>query len=85
MRITLTEDVEEAYTTLIFSIRMLGFVESKEAWAEQVSLMAPYQINQQVITAVTLKLNLCTACRLRNEHTTVGREVRKYGLKTGSY
>lgn len=58
--------------------------EPKEAWAERVSLMAPYQINQQVITATRnpeVKFMHCLPA-FHNEHTTVGREIEMaYGLK----
>ena len=72
-------DVDFLYTDVWGSMG-----EPKEAWAERVSLMTPYQINQQVITATRnpeVKFMHCLPA-FHNEHTTVGREIEMaYGLK----
>ncbi|MCD8111397.1 MAG: ornithine carbamoyltransferase [Escherichia coli] len=85
-RITLTEDVEEGVydVDFLYTDVWVSMGEPKEAWAERVSLMAPYQINQQVITATRnpeVKFMHCLPA-FHNEHTTVGREIEiAYGLK----
>ena len=85
-RITLTEDVEEGVydVDFLYTDVWVSMGEPKEAWAERVSLMAPYQINQQVITATRnpeVKFMHCLPA-FHNEHTTVGREIEMaYGLK----
>ncbi|MDI6926781.1 ornithine carbamoyltransferase subunit F, partial [Escherichia coli] len=85
-RITLTEDVDEGVhdVEFLYTDVWVPMGEPKEAWAERVSLMAPYQINQQVITATRnpeVKFMHCLPA-FHNEHTTVGREIEMaYGLK----
>ncbi|HCO7567417.1 TPA: ornithine carbamoyltransferase, partial [Escherichia fergusonii] len=85
-RITLTEDVEEGVydVDFLYTDVWVSMGEPKEAWAERVSLMTPYQINQQVITATRnpeVKFMHCLPA-FHNEHTTVGREIEMaYGLK----
>ena len=85
-RITLTENVEEGVydVDFLYTDVWVSMGEPKEAWAERVSLMAPYQINQQVITATRnpeVKFMHCLPA-FHNEHTTVGREIEMaYGLK----
>ena len=58
--------------------------EPKEAWAERVSLMKPYQINADVMKATgnpNVKFMHCLPA-FHNEHTKVGREIEMaYGLK----
>ena len=58
--------------------------EPKEAWAERVSLMKPYQINQQVLEATgnaQVKFMHCLPA-FHNEHTKTGREIEMaYGMK----
>ncbi len=58
--------------------------EPKEAWAERVALMKPYQVNQAVVKATgnpNVKFMHCLPA-FHNEHTTVGREIEAaYGLK----
>ena len=58
--------------------------EPKDAWAERVSLMKPYQINAQVMKATgnpNVKFMHCLPA-FHNEHTKVGREIEMaYGLK----
>ena len=52
-RITLTDDVEEGVqgTDFLYTDVWVSMGEPKEAWAERVSLMKPYQINAQVMKA----------------------------------
>lgn len=85
-RITLTEDVEEGVydVDFLYTDVWVSMGEPKEAWAERVSLMKPYQINQQVINATgnpNVKFMHCLPA-FHNEHTKVGREIEAaYGLK----
>ena len=85
-RITLTEDVEEGVydVDFLYTDVWVSMGEPKEAWAERVSLMTPYQINQQVIDATgnpNVKFMHCLPA-FHNEHTKVGREIEAaYGLK----
>ncbi|SAB10912.1 ornithine carbamoyltransferase%2C catabolic [Enterobacter hormaechei] len=52
-RITLTDDVEEGVqgTDFLYTDVWVSMGEPKEAWAERVSLMKPYQINADVMKA----------------------------------
>ena len=85
-RITLTEDVEEGVydVDFLYTDVWVSMGEPKEAWAERVSLMTPYQINQRVINATgnpNVKFMHCLPA-FHNEHTKVGREIEMaYGLK----
>ena len=85
-RITLTDDVEEGVqgTDFLYTDVWVSMGEPKEAWAERVSLMKPYQINAQVMKATgnpNVKFMHCLPA-FHNEHTKVGREIEMaYGLK----
>jgi len=85
-KITLTENVAEgvAGVDFLYTDVWVSMGEPKEAWSERVSLMKPYQINQQVIEATgnpRVKFMHCLPA-FHNEHTTVGREIElAYGLK----
>ncbi|MCS2150506.1 ornithine carbamoyltransferase [Scandinavium manionii] len=85
-RITLTEHVDEGVygVDFLYTDVWVSMGEPKEAWAERVSLMTPYQINQQVIAATgnpDVKFMHCLPA-FHNEHTTMGREIEMaYGLK----
>ncbi len=85
-RITLTDDVEEGVhgTDFLYTDVWVSMGEPKEAWAERVSLMKPYQINADVMKATgnpNVKFMHCLPA-LHNEHTKVGREIEMaYGLK----
>ncbi|QLY63721.1 ornithine carbamoyltransferase [Enterobacter asburiae] len=85
-RITLTDDVEEGVrgTDFLYTDVWVSMGEPKEAWAERVSLMKPYQINADVMKATgnpNVKFMHCLPA-FHNEHTKVGREIEMaYGLK----
>ncbi len=85
-RITLTDDVEEGVhgADFLYTDVWVSMGEPKEAWAERVSLMKPYQINAQVMKATgnpNVKFMHCLPA-FHNEHTKVGREIEMaYGLK----
>lgn len=69
---------------VIYTDVWVSMGEPKEAWAERVSLMKPYQINAQVMKATgnpNVKFMHCLPA-FHNEHTKVGREIEMaYGLK----
>jgi len=85
-KITLTENVAEgvAGVDFLYTDVWVSMGEPKEAWGERVSLMKPYQVNQQVIEATgnpQVKFMHCLPA-FHNAHTTVGREIElAYGLK----
>ncbi len=85
-RITLTDDVEEGVygVDFLYTDVWVSMGEPKEAWAERVSLMKPYQVNRQVIDATgnpQVKFMHCLPA-FHNEHTKMGREIEiAYGLK----
>lgn len=85
-RITLTESVEDGVhgVDFLYTDVWVSMGEPKEAWAERVSLMKPYQVNQQVVDATgnpDVKFMHCLPA-FHNEHTKVGREIETaYGLK----
>ncbi|RPH29809.1 ornithine carbamoyltransferase [Buttiauxella warmboldiae] len=85
-RIMLTDSVEEgvAGVNFLYTDVWVSMGEPKEAWAERVSLMTPYQVNQQVVNATgnpEVKFMHCLPA-FHNEHTTMGREIEEtYGLK----
>ncbi|EHJ0295093.1 ornithine carbamoyltransferase [Salmonella enterica subsp. diarizonae serovar 60:k:z] len=85
-RITLTESVEDGVhgVDFLYTDVWVSMGEPKEAWAERVSLMTPYQVNQQVVDATgnpDVKFMHCLPA-FHNEHTNVGREIEMaYGLK----
>ena len=84
--IKLTTDVKDGVTgaDVIYTDVWVSMGEPKEAWAERVSLMKPYQINAQVMKATgnpNVKFMHCLPA-FHNEHTKVGREIEMaYGLK----
>ncbi|MDT3665891.1 ornithine carbamoyltransferase [Cronobacter dublinensis] len=85
-RIILTEHVDEGVdgVDFLYTDVWVSMGEPKEAWAERVALMKPYQINQTVINATgnpNVKFMHCLPA-FHNEHTTVGRDIEAaYGLK----
>ncbi|WP_072570362.1 ornithine carbamoyltransferase [Enterobacter sp. SA187] len=85
-RIMLTEDVEEGVNGVdfLYTDVWVSMGEPKEAWAERVSLMKPYQVNSAVVKATgnpNVKFMHCLPA-FHNEHTTMGREIEiAYGLK----
>ncbi len=85
-KISLTESVSQGVkgVDFLYTDVWVSMGEAKEAWEQRVSLMKPYQINQQVIEATqnpAVKFMHCLPA-FHNEHTTVGREIEAiYGLK----
>ncbi|EOV9706748.1 ornithine carbamoyltransferase [Cronobacter malonaticus] len=85
-RIMLTEHVDEGVdgVDFLYTDVWVSMGEPKEAWAERVALMKPYQVNQAVVKATgnpNVKFMHCLPV-FHNEHTTVGREIEAaYGLK----
>ncbi|EMA8634567.1 ornithine carbamoyltransferase [Cronobacter sakazakii] len=85
-RIRLTEHVDEGVdgVDFLYTDVWVSMGEPKEAWAERVALMKPYQVNQAVVKATgnpNVKFMHCLPA-FHNEHTTVGREIEAaYGLK----
>ncbi|ELY3772294.1 ornithine carbamoyltransferase [Cronobacter dublinensis] len=85
-RIILTEHVDEGVdgVDFLYTDVWVSMGEPKEAWAERVALMKPYQINKAVINATgnpNVKFMHCLPA-FHNEHTTVGRDIEAaYGLK----
>ncbi|MGG4607352.1 ornithine carbamoyltransferase [Providencia sp. Me31A] len=84
--ITLTEDVVSgvAGVDFIYTDVWVSMGEPKENWAKRVSLMLPYQVNQDVINATgnpNVKFMHCLPA-FHNQHTTIGKEIEDtYGLK----
>ncbi|EOU1337216.1 ornithine carbamoyltransferase [Cronobacter malonaticus] len=85
-RIMLTEHVDEGVdgVDFLYTDVWVSMGEPKEAWAERVALMKPYQVNHAVVKATgnpNVKFMHCLPA-FHNEHTTVGREIEAaYGLK----
>lgn len=84
--ITVTDQVEEGVkgVDFLYTDVWVSMGEPKEAWAERVSLMQPYQINAAVLTATgnpQVKFMHCLPA-FHNEQTKVGKEIElAYGLK----
>lgn len=85
-RIMLTDDVHEgvAGVDFLYTDVWVSMGEPKEAWAERVTLMKPYQVNAAVLKATgnpNVKFMHCLPA-FHNEHTTVGREIEQaWGMK----
>ncbi len=85
-RIMLTDDVQEgvAGVDFLYTDVWVSMGEAKEAWAERVALMKPYQINDAVVEATgnpNVKFMHCLPA-FHNDETTVGKEIEKtWGLK----
>jgi ornithine carbamoyltransferase len=84
--ITLTDKVEEGVkgVDFLYTDVWVSMGEPKEAWAERVKLMQPYQINAAVLKATgnpQVKFMHCLPA-FHNEQTKVGKEIElAYGLK----
>ncbi|MGV7091874.1 ornithine carbamoyltransferase [Siccibacter turicensis] len=85
-RIHLTADVAEgvAGVDFVYTDVWVSMGEPKEAWAERVALMTPYQVNGALLAATgnpNVKFMHCLPA-FHNEHTTVGHEIEAaWGLK----
>ncbi len=84
--ITVTELVEEGVkgVDFLYTDVWVSMGEPKEAWAERVKLMQPYQVNAAVLKATgnpQVKFMHCLPA-FHNEQTKVGKEIElTYGLK----
>ncbi|TFZ53220.1 ornithine carbamoyltransferase [Serratia proteamaculans] len=84
--ITLTDKVEEGVkgVDFLYTDVWVSMGEPKEAWAERVKLMQPYQINAAVLKTTgnpQVKFMHCLPA-FHNEQTKVGKEIElAYGLK----
>lgn len=85
-KITITDDVKKgvAGVDFLYTDVWVSMGEPKEAWAERVKLMTPYQVNKKVVEATGnphVKFLHCLPA-FHNEHTKIGREIeQQYGLK----
>lgn len=84
--ITVTERVDEGVkgVDFLYTDVWVSMGEPKEAWAERVNLMQPYQVNAAVLKATgnpQVKFMHCLPA-FHNEQTKVGKEIElAYGLK----
>ncbi len=85
-KIILTEDVSEgvAGVDFIYTDVWVSMGEPKEAWAERIRVMTPYQVNMKVIKQTgnpEVKFLHCLPA-FHDEHTTMGKEIAAtYGMK----
>ncbi|MGF1909039.1 ornithine carbamoyltransferase [Vibrio kasasachensis] len=85
-KITLTENVNEGVQgcDYLYTDVWVSMGEAAEAWDERVALMAPYQINMDVIKKTSnpqVKFMHCLPA-FHNDDTTIGKDVaQKYGMK----
>lgn len=85
-RITLTEKVSEGVegVDFLYTDVWVSMGEPKEAWAERVALMTPYQVNADVLAAThnpQVKFMHCLPA-FHNEMTRTGREIEEaFGMK----
>ncbi len=84
--ITLTEDIARgvAGVDFLYTDVWVSMGEPKNAWAERVALMTPYQVNMAMVEATgnpQVKFMHCLPA-FHNEQTVIGREIEQtYGLK----
>jgi ornithine carbamoyltransferase len=84
-RITITEDVEEAVRgcDVLFTDVWVSMGEPKEAWAERIKLLLPYQVNRRTIELTgnpDVKFMHCLPA-FHNADTSVGKDLfDEYGL-----
>ncbi|MGI2259228.1 ornithine carbamoyltransferase [Shewanella sp. GXUN23E] len=85
-KIVLTENVKEgvAGVDFLYTDVWVSMGEPKEAWAERVRVMTPYQVNMDVVKATgnpQVKFLHCLPA-FHDEHTTMGKEIEDtYGMK----
>jgi len=80
-RITMTENVDEGVKDVdfLYTDVWVSMGEAKEAWAERVALMKPYQINLDVVAKTgnpDVKFMHCLPA-FHNNETTVGKEIEE--------
>lgn len=87
-RITITESPEEAVkgVEFIHTDIWVSMGEAKEAWAERIKLLKPYQVNANIMKKAgnpNVKFMHCLPS-FHNADTSVGKQVsEEYGLKDG--
>ena len=85
-RITITEDVEQAVRgcDVLFTDVWVSMGEPKEAWAERIELLGPYQVNAETMAATgnpDARFMHCLPA-FHDTETSVGKEVaEEYGLE----
>lgn len=85
-RITLTENVSEGVegVDFLYTDVWVSMGEPKEAWAERVALMTPYQVNADMLATThnpQVKFMHCLPA-FHNEMTRTGREIEEaFGMK----
>lgn len=87
-RITLTDDREEALpgADFIYTDVWVSMGEAKDQWTDRVKLLAPYQVNREVLESTgnpRVKFMHCLPA-FHDENTTAGREVMELtGMREG--
>jgi len=87
-RVTITEDAHEAVNGVDFihTDVWVSMGESKDVWTERVRLLAPYQVNRELIDASGNRKTKFMHClpAFHDPNTTVGREMMEHtGMSTG--
>jgi ornithine carbamoyltransferase len=87
-KVTITEDVREAVSGVDFihTDVWVSMGESKDVWTERVRLLAPYQVNRELIAATGNRKTRFMHClpAFHDPNTTVGREMMEHtGMSTG--
>lgn len=78
-KITLTENVEEGVKNcdFLYTDVWVSMGEPKEAWAERINLMMPYQVNMDMVKATNnpqVKFMHCLPA-FHDEHTSIGKQL----------
>jgi ornithine carbamoyltransferase len=87
-RVTITEDARSAVqgVDFIHTDVWVSMGESKDVWTERVRLLAPYQVNRDLIEATGNRKAKFMHClpAFHDPNTTVGREMMEHtGMSTG--
>jgi ornithine carbamoyltransferase len=87
-RVTITEDARAAVAGVDFihTDVWVSMGESKDVWTERVQLLAPYQVNRDLIEATGNRKTKFMHClpAFHDPNTTVGREIMEHtGMSTG--
>ena len=86
-KITITENIEEAVKNcdFLYTDVWLSMGEPKEAWAERIKLLMPYQVNKKVIELTgntDVKFMHCLPA-FHNRETKIGEEIyNKFGIES---
>jgi ornithine carbamoyltransferase len=84
-RLTLTDDVDEGVSGVdfLYTDVWVSMGEAKEAWAERIRLLTPYQVNNEVVARTGnphVKFMHCLPA-FHNRETTVGEDIyQQYGM-----